>query len=183
MAKQDETSRFAHAPYTRPSSFKAKYSGSCYCSLIQYELSSDPLQAMYCHCETCQTLHGTPFQWAAVVPKDAVSFSPGSLANLVFFSASDEKDVWDDTVPVKLGCKQCHAPVADEGRNMMLMLPPFIKFDRDASGRKVVPDAFKATHHMFYGKRVMDVNDGLDKWVEKKGGKKCDDEGNAVEDE
>lgn len=40
--------------------FKALYEGSCHCGRIQYQLSREkPLDAKYCHCSTCQVLHGT----------------------------------------------------------------------------------------------------------------------------
>lgn len=39
--------------------FKALYEGSCHCGRVQYQLSREkPLDAKYCHCSTCQTLHG-----------------------------------------------------------------------------------------------------------------------------
>lgn len=39
--------------------FKALYEGSCHCGRIQYQLSREkPLDAKYCHCSTCQVLHG-----------------------------------------------------------------------------------------------------------------------------
>jgi hypothetical protein len=40
--------------------FKALYEGSCHCGRVQYQLSrKKPLDAKFCHCSTCQTLHGT----------------------------------------------------------------------------------------------------------------------------
>lgn len=39
--------------------FKALYEGSCHCGRVQYQLSREkPLDAKYCHCTTCQVLHG-----------------------------------------------------------------------------------------------------------------------------
>jgi hypothetical protein len=39
--------------------FKALYDGSCHCGRVQYQLSrKKPLDAKFCHCSTCQTLHG-----------------------------------------------------------------------------------------------------------------------------
>lgn len=31
-------------------------------------------------------------------------------------------------LPCKVYCSQCHAPLADEGRNMMLMMPTAMRF-------------------------------------------------------
>ena len=39
--------------------FKARYNGSCHCGKVQYQLSREkPLDSKYCHCQTCQKLHG-----------------------------------------------------------------------------------------------------------------------------
>jgi hypothetical protein len=50
------------APYKVHSNdpdFKPLYEGSCHCGRIQYQLSREkPLDAKFCHCTTCQVLHG-----------------------------------------------------------------------------------------------------------------------------
>lgn len=39
--------------------FHARYEGSCHCGRIHYQLSREkPLDAKYCHCTTCQKIHG-----------------------------------------------------------------------------------------------------------------------------
>lgn len=39
--------------------FDAKYEGSCHCGRVKYQLSREkPLAAKYCHCTTCQVIHG-----------------------------------------------------------------------------------------------------------------------------
>ena len=39
--------------------FNAIYEASCHCGRVQYQLSREkPLDAKYCHCTTCQRLHG-----------------------------------------------------------------------------------------------------------------------------
>ena len=39
--------------------FHVRYHGSCHCGKIQYQLSREkPLDAKYCHCTTCQKIHG-----------------------------------------------------------------------------------------------------------------------------
>ena len=39
--------------------FEVKWEGQCHCGKVQYQLSRDkPLAAKYCHCTTCQRLHG-----------------------------------------------------------------------------------------------------------------------------
>ena len=38
--------------------FKIQHKASCMCGQIQYVVDSDPVAAKYCHCTSCQTLHG-----------------------------------------------------------------------------------------------------------------------------
>jgi hypothetical protein len=39
--------------------FKALYEGSCHCGRVKYQLSRErPLDAKFCHCTTCQVIHG-----------------------------------------------------------------------------------------------------------------------------
>lgn len=39
--------------------FPVKWKGSCHCGKVTYQLSRDkPLASKYCHCTTCQRLHG-----------------------------------------------------------------------------------------------------------------------------
>lgn len=48
------------------SDFHARYEGSCHCGRIHYQLSREkPLDAKYCHCTTCQKLHGKTFPSAS----------------------------------------------------------------------------------------------------------------------
>ena len=53
--------------------FKAVYEASCHCGRVQYQLSKDrPLDAKYCHCSTCQRLHGQyalPFSYIRSPPR------------------------------------------------------------------------------------------------------------------
>lgn len=40
--------------------FNARYEGACHCGRVKYQLSREkPLDAKYCHCTTCQKLHGS----------------------------------------------------------------------------------------------------------------------------
>lgn len=58
--KEDEWKH--RAPYTYHESdegFDVKWEGGCHCGKVQYQLSREkPLASKYCHCTTCQRLHG-----------------------------------------------------------------------------------------------------------------------------
>ena len=50
--------------------FHARYSASCHCGKIRYQLSREkPLDSKYCHCTTCQKLHGTEQPHNSLVQK------------------------------------------------------------------------------------------------------------------
>ena len=60
---EGELNEWKHrAPYRvhdNDPNFHVRYSGSCHCGRVQYQLSREkPLDAKYCHCTTCQKIHG-----------------------------------------------------------------------------------------------------------------------------
>jgi hypothetical protein len=67
-------------------------------------------------------------------------------------------------VPCKVSCNHCRAPLFDEGRNMVLVYPSTMGFERGK-----VPRDFQPSAHIFYEERVMDVQDGVPKWSKHKG--------------
>ncbi|KAL5521005.1 hypothetical protein ACEPAG_8927 [Sanghuangporus baumii] len=151
-------------PYVKTrEDFIAKYTGSCFCGSVKFEIAEDPVDASYCHCRQCQRLHGAPYQWAAIIHKDAVLF-PNGTENLVFYNSQDYSN--EHKLPCKILCSTCHSPLADEGRNMMLVFPVAMHF---AGAR--IPDAFKA----FYGSRVQSIPDSLPKFLGKKGDRPVDE--------
>ena len=71
------------APYkvrSKEESFNALYEGSCHCGRVKYQLSREkPLEAKYCHCRTCQVLHGScisPFHFHFHLPSPFLFCSP-----------------------------------------------------------------------------------------------------------
>ena len=45
--------------HEKADNFDVKWEGQCHCGKVQYQLSREkPLAAKYCHCTTCQRLHG-----------------------------------------------------------------------------------------------------------------------------
>ncbi|KAJ9627405.1 hypothetical protein H2204_009816 [Knufia peltigerae] len=140
--------------------FEVKWEGSCHCGRVTYQLSRDkPLAAKYCHCTTCQRLHGSPFQWAAIFHKSDINFTQGHH-ELGWYDPTN-KDI-SHHLPCKVSCAYCRSPIMDEGRNMILLFPPLIKDINTKKGR----EAFKPTCHMFYKQRVAEFRgDGIVKWA------------------
>ncbi|KAI9760658.1 MAG: hypothetical protein M4579_001522 [Chaenotheca gracillima] len=138
--------------------FQARYNGSCHCGKVTYQLSREkPLDAKYCHCTTCQVLHGSPLQWAAIFHKEDINFTNGHH-DLTWYESVEKTTV--HKLPCKVTCSYCRTPIMDEGRNMILLYPALIKFE-SAEDKK----NFEPTCHMFYSQRVIDVPDGKPKWT------------------
>ncbi len=137
--------------------FMPKYRASCLCKAVQYEVSSDPLDAKICHCRTCQKLHGAPMQWAAIFHKHDVRIVKG--IELLHFYNSDINQ-HKRILPCKVSCSVCGTLIADEGRRMWLGFPSLFDFGYPP----VIPTSFKPSCHIFYGVRLFESNDNLPKW-------------------
>jgi hypothetical protein len=142
--------------------FVAKYAARCHCGAVRYEVRADPVDAKVCHCRGCQVLHGAPMQWAAIFEKRDVRLIRG-VEHLRSYNSELNQGEW--VLPCKVSCGRCGTLIADEGRTMWLAFPTLFDFGVPAR----VPEAFKPTCHIFYGARVMDVDDGLPKWSGHKG--------------
>ena len=52
-------SRAPYKVHDNDPNFHVRYEGSCHCERVKYQLSREkPLDAKYCHCTTCQKIHG-----------------------------------------------------------------------------------------------------------------------------
>ena len=148
---EGELNQWKHrAPYKvhdNDPNFHARYEASCHCGKVKYQLSREkPLDAKYCHCTTCQKLHGTncfllapvvprvhtdhimsgaPFQWAAIFHKEDINFTHGHH-DLGWYESSEKTTV--HKLPCKVSCAYCRTPIMDEGRNMILLFPTLIDF-------------------------------------------------------
>lgn len=135
----------------------SRYQASCHCGAVRYEVDADPVDAKICHCRTCQRLHGAPMQWAAILHKRNVRFTRGQQ-HLRYYNS--DRALAERILPCKVSCRLCGTPIADDGRRMWLAFPPLFDFGAPPQ----VPAAFRPTCHIFYGSRVIDVDDGLPKW-------------------
>ncbi len=138
--------------------FTAKYHASCHCDAVHYEARSDPVDAKLCHCLECQKLHGAPMQWAVIFHKRDVRITKG-VEHLHYYNSAHNQQ--RRILPCKVSCNLCGTLIADEGRNMWLAFPSLFNF----SGKSNIPDTFMPTCHIFYGARILDMDDSLPKWA------------------
>ncbi|KXJ93372.1 glutathione-dependent formaldehyde-activating, GFA [Microdochium bolleyi] len=138
--------------------FDKIWTAHCSCERVKYWLSREkPLASKYCHCRDCQSLHGAPFQWAAVFHKEDLHFEKGA-EGLAFYNTADKQT--HHKLPCKVSCAYCHTPIMDEGRKMVLMFPGIIKVE-DPEHKKY----FDPQCHIFYKQRIVDISDGKPKWT------------------
>ena len=152
------------AAYGSPddTSFVARHTARCHCGAVCYEVKADPVDAKICHCRNCQVLHGAPMQWAVIFHKADVRFVRGVQAmNFYNSERRAHQTLSERELPCKVACGECGTLIADEGRRMWLAFPTL--FDAAESG--ALPAAFQPSCHIFYGQRVVDLDDGLPKWA------------------
>ena len=172
--------------------FSVRYEGGCHCGRVRYQLSREkPLASKYCHCTTCQRLHGSYglstqhyvllikltgscFQWAAIFHKEDINFTHGHH-DLGWYDSSEKTT--KHKLPCKVSCAYCQSPIMDEGRNMILLFPSLIKFESKEDRDKFAPtyvhflipySRLRLWHlscHMFYPMRQVDIPDGKPKWT------------------
>lgn len=140
--------------------FPVKWEGKCHCGKVTYQLSREkPLASKYCHCTTCQRLHGSPFQWATIFHKSDINFTNG-VHDLGWYDPTNKSTTHH--LPCKVQCSFCRTPIMDEGRNMILLFPTLLEGINTKEAREI----FKPTCHMFYKQRVVDfTDDGIVKWA------------------
>ncbi|CAG7949888.1 unnamed protein product [Penicillium salamii] len=139
-----------------------KWRAHCHCGLVRYALRRDrPLNAKFCHCRQCQVLHGAPFQWAAIFPKEDIRFEEGASC-LSFYAARQKNNKYQ--TPTKVSCSFCRTPIMDEGRNMCLLFPQLIDFSDSPDEQRHRVQTFMPTCHIFYENRLRDINDSVTKW-------------------
>lgn len=73
---------------------------------------------------TNESVSGAPFQWAAIFHKSDLAFTRGHQW-LDFYNQSEKQQAHH--LPCKVSCSYCHAPIIDEGRNILLLFPGLIE--------------------------------------------------------
>lgn len=135
----------------------------------------------YCHCTRCQRLSGAPFIATVHLPPHVFSWSTppppiSTDSGIESGTSPDERPISDVTdvytiieVKHRYRCKTCGAGVASYNAKKNKWSVWAATLDRDTSGDdgegKIIGwEYVKPTAHIFYGTRMLDVNDGLGKW-------------------
>ena len=63
------------------------FKGSCLCSKVKYELSSEPKAISNCHCQICRKQHGAAFATYGSVPVSSLKLISGE-SELISYNSS-----------------------------------------------------------------------------------------------
>lgn len=127
--------------------------GRCLCGSNVIAMSGEPAACAYCHCASCRDLYGGSFLAATAWLPEQLSFL--------------EKNVSSFSHPSK-SLARCYCTTCGEilfGTNRLGMrVVPNQMIARTQEG--VFPAALLPRMHIFYGQRIVNIDDDLVKYVE-----------------
>ncbi|WP_116090194.1 GFA family protein [Sphingomonas crusticola] len=112
--------------------------GGCACGAVRYRLASEPFDAGWCHCRTCQLSSGSPALAFATVPLDDFELVQGGEAVGRFASSAFGR---------RLFCTRCGTPLLMEVDHQ----PETLDFTIATLDR---PDSIVPEFHIFYASRI-----------------------------
>ena len=121
--------------------------GGCMCGAVRYELESEPFEAGWCHCRTCQLFGGAPAMAFACVPAGDFRWTEGEGKLRWVKSSSFGRRAFCGNCGSPLQVRVDHQPETVDF--------PIVSLDE--------PDAVAPEFHIFWGSRVgwFDPADGL----------------------
>lgn len=125
----------------------AKHKTTCACGRLELELAGAPVLQCYCHCTDCRSWLNAPVHGAAVWPKAAVTIVKGADDLLVY--KRTEKS-W------RTSCKACGGAVFVDHPKIGVI---------DVLATNIRNFKFAPAFHIYYGERLIDLKDGLPKYV------------------
>jgi hypothetical protein len=113
-------------------------SGGCLCGSVRYELKSEPYDAGWCHCRTCQLFSGAPAMAFACVPVDDWDWTSG---------ADKVRRLRSSNFGHREFCGECGTPlrVAVDHQPETVDFP-IVTLDE--------PDDVRPEFHIFFGRKV-----------------------------
>jgi hypothetical protein len=120
--------------------------GGCLCGAVRYALESEPFEAGWCHCRTCQLFGGAPAMAFATVPVDDFVWSQGQdRVHTVISSSFGTRSV----------CGECGTPLMVRVDHQPETVDfPIVTLDE--------AEAIKPAFHIFWGSKVGWFNPGDD---------------------
>jgi hypothetical protein len=114
------------------------WTGGCACGAVRYRLASDPFDAGWCHCRTCQLNSGSPAMAFASVPAGDFQFIQGEDA-IGRFASSEAGH--------RLFCTRCGTPLLMRDNDQ----PSTIDFSLATLDQ---PERIVPGFHIFYNSHI-----------------------------
>ena len=115
-----------------------EWTGGCLCGAVRYRLASDPVEAGWCQCRTCQLNSGSPAMAFAAVPVDDYVVEQGE-ALIGRIASSDFGH--------RLFCGACGTPLAMEVDDEPVTIDFSVATLDD-------PNAVPPEFHIFHGSKI-----------------------------
>lgn len=127
------------------------YKLSCDCGHVKMTARGEPELSIHCHCASCRALYAN----------DVLSLTGWSDDNV---DLPDESAMFDyklaDREMRRFGCSQCGMLMYGRHRPGIPVIPHGV-FRKNNDGK--LPAELAPTLHLFYGERVLDIDDDLPK--------------------
>ena len=124
-----------------------KQKARCACGAVEAELTGEPILQCYCHCTDCRDWLGAPVHAATGWQNDQVKFTKGKN-DVITYKRTDHSH--------RKSCKKCGGAVLVEHPSLGVV---------DVLASNIKGFRFKPAFHIFYGERMIDMKDGLPKYV------------------
>ena len=129
-----------------------KYQLQCDCGTVRFSLEGEPRVRGFCHCEDCRELLKIPYHSVTAWEKDQLDISAG--ADAVVAWQHPEKRMQ------RFYCQNCGETLFNSnGMDWRVVSQLLI---RKCYGGEL-PSALQPQSHFFYGRRIVDIDDGLPK--------------------
>jgi hypothetical protein len=107
--------------------------GRCLCGDVQYEYLGEPIEAGYCHCESCRRHTSSPFVAFFVVDRERFRYTKGKP---ISYQSSPGVD--------RTHCGRCGSPIAFENSNELALWVGTLEDPRD----------FRPAYHCYVAERL-----------------------------
>lgn len=125
------------------------HKGSCYCGAVQVTVQGPPAAAGYCHCLECRKWHSAPINAFSIWPNAKVTIDGPTTTSTV------------NEISGRVSCSKCGGGVA----NLKPTFDMTVIYPMTLAGPQGT-FTYEPGFHIYYDERVMNVNDGLPKFVD-----------------
>lgn len=159
------------------------FEGSCFCGSASFKVEGKPLLSAYCHCTLCQRLNGMS---TSTLGYQSLRFKAQYAMTCVYMSGcaflhglhyptqsfawthQNTSAIFPNPIPgsywIIWRCRDCFTFIAAHNISEDKWTVRSAHFRRNTEGQIENWHLIKPTAHIFYGTRMLDVQDDLPKW-------------------